>query len=125
MLSPGPPHDGGVLILVARYRPKINWLLVTWKSILATGMCWSSFSDCSHWISPHGCVVCGSLATRFSAAGLKRAGLMRLPTKGAPRLICLPAHAGDVIVVKSPASIWAVGTYAMLLDGTWRRMVPW
>ncbi len=27
---------------------------------------------------------------------------MRLPTNGAPRLICRPAHCGDVIVVKSP-----------------------
>ena len=70
-------------------------------------------------------MVWGSFAATFNAARLNWAGLMRLLTKGALRLICLPAHAGDVIAVKSPASIWAVGTYEMLPVGTWRRMVPW
>src|SRR4029079_12713093 len=78
-----------------------------------------------HWTWPHGSVVVGRSAVTLFAAGLRRAGSMRFPTNGAPRLICLPPlHAGEAIVVKSPASIWAVGTYEMLLVGTWRRMVP-
>ena len=70
-------------------------------------------------------MVEGSFAAKFSAARLNWAGSMRLLTNGALRMICLPAHAGDVIAVKSPASIEAVGTYAMLLVGVRRRMVPW
>ena len=66
-------------------------------------------------------MVWGSRPARFNAAGLKRAGAMVLLTKPALalRLTCLPElHAGDVNAVKSPASICAVGTYAMLLAGT-------
>ena len=46
---------------------------------------------------------------------------MRLFTNGALNVICRPPlHAGEANAVKSPASIAAVGTNAMLSDGSWR-----
>ena len=61
-------------------------------------------------------MVVGSRSARFSAAGLKSAGSIRLLTNGARSVICRPPlHAGEANAVKSPASIAAVGTYAMLL----------
>ena len=63
----------------------------------------------------------------FSAAGLKRAGSMRLPTNGAAQRCgagrCCTA--ADAYGVKSPASIAAVGTKANRSAGVSRIRVPW
>src|SRR5215510_14695398 len=62
----------------------------------------------------------------LSAALLKSDGSTRLLTNGRLRFRCTPAlHAGDAKVVKSPASIAAVGTNARLSDGLTVSFVPW
>ena len=72
-------------------------------------------------IWPHGSVVLGSRLARFTAAGLKSAGLIWLFTYGARKATCRPPlHAGDVNAVKSPASIAGVGTHAMFDGGLLR-----
>jgi len=72
-------------------------------------------------VSPQGSVVVGRRFARFSAAGLKRDGSIRLPAKPAPRFTCRPAlHAGEANAVKSPASIAAVGTCAIWSAGITR-----
>jgi hypothetical protein len=46
-------------------------------------------------------------------------------TNGARRVTCRPTlHAGDAMAVKSPASIAAVGTYAVNDAGVCRTRVP-
>src|SRR5882762_6457230 len=62
-------------------------------------------------IWPHGSVAVGRRRARFVPAGLKSAGLMRLPTNPPPRLTCRPLlHAGEANAGKPPQSIQAVGT---------------
>ena len=83
-------------------------------------------STFSHRTSPQGSVLSGRNAVMFLAAGLKRSGLTRLLTKGAFSLSARPSlHAAEAIAVKSPASIWAVGTYEISLVGIRRTKVPW
>ena len=62
----------------------------------------------------------------FITAGLNWEVATRLFTKGALKVICRPLlHAGDVMVVKSPAIIAAVGTKDMVSIGSRRVVVPW
>src|SRR5262245_45239454 len=78
-----------------------------------------------YWTRPHGSVVVGSLAVMLSAALLKSCGSIRLLENGGSRLRCTPAlHAGEANVVKSPASMAAVGTNARLSVGFTRVLVP-
>ncbi len=77
---------------------------------------------------PQGSVVVDSLEVMLSAALLNSAGLIRLPTNpwDAGRVRCTPAlHAGEAKAVKSPASIAAVGTNALLSVGFTVVFVPW
>ena len=61
----------------------------------------------------------------FSAGLLKSEGASWLFTKGALSVIERPAlHWGDVMVLKSPASMAAVGTKAMRVGGSERVIVP-
>jgi hypothetical protein len=62
----------------------------------------------------------------FSATGSNREGEILLFVKpcDAAKVICRPAlHAGEVTVVKSPASIAGVGIYASDVGGSERSMV--
>src|SRR5205809_878011 len=60
------------------------------------------------------------------AAGLNADGSIRLPAYGARSVIGRPLlQDGDANAVKSPASIAAVGTNAMLSVGVWWVTVPW
>src|ERR1041385_3088754 len=89
---------------------------------------WSSSRLLTDWnvVLPHGSAVDGSRRARFSAAGLKSAGLIVLFTNGARKAICRPLlQAGDVMALKSSAGIAAVGTHAMLSAGRTRVGVNW
>jgi hypothetical protein len=63
----------------------------------------------------------------LTAAGEKSAGEMRLFASNGARsgMLRPPLHAGDVIAVKSPASICAVGTKAKNVLGWTSTRVPW
>src|SRR5438876_6611688 len=77
-------------------------------------------------IVPQASAAAGSKEATFSAGLSNEEGSIRLLTNGALSVICRPAlQAGEVIAVKSPATVAAVGTKAMLFAGSWRRVVPW
>jgi hypothetical protein len=76
-------------------------------------------------IFPQSSCAFGSLAAMAAEGLLNNVGLTWLFTNGAPRLTCLPAlQAGDANVLKSPASIAAVGTYLIVVPGSERVLVP-
>ena len=75
---------------------------------------------------PQGSFEAGKWLRTFSATLLNCAGSIRLLTNGARRVICRPPlQAGEANVVKSPASIAAVGTFVIVLAGSCRMVVPW
>src|SRR5262245_12381612 len=82
-------------------------------------------------ISPQGFSVFGKgfgfwSVTILRAAGLNCAGLIRLFTNGAGRVIGRPAlQAGEAKVVQSPASMVAVGIIARVSAGSSRSVVRW
>ncbi len=78
-------------------------------------------------IWPHGSLVVGSRPAIFTAAGLNRAGLIRLFTNpsagGSARFPCV-RHCAEAIVVKSPLSIAAVGMNVTMSAGVCVVRVP-
>src|SRR5207248_6307590 len=65
---------------------------------------------------------CGNLKRRRTDCD----GLIVLLTNGARSVSGRPPlQAAEAKAVKSPASIAAVGTYAVVLAGVWRIVVPW
>jgi len=70
-------------------------------------------------------VAAGSMDATFSAGLSNEEGSIRLLTNGAFNAICLPPlQAGEVIAVKSPASICCVGTKLVTPVGSDRVLVP-
>ena len=68
----------------------------------------------------------GRYDTRFSAAGLKQRGIDPVVDERRPQLNGVPPlHAAEAYAVKSPRSMAAVGTNAMLPAGVWWTLVPW
>ena len=89
-----------------------------WCSVLSFGM-----PNCTR---PQGSVVLGRYFENASATGFRADAGTRLSTNGARSAICRPPlHAGEAKVVKSPASICAVGTQRMTVGGLLFSMRPW
>src|ERR1700674_4774415 len=88
-------------------------------------MCSSLLATLPYWTLPHESGEVGRLLSSFRAGALNKAGEIRLFTYGKARLICRPAvlQPGAVTAVKSPESIWAVGTNAMVVAGAERLVV--
>src|SRR5688572_9613332 len=111
--------------VLAMYRPKTEWFAVIWKSTLPTDWVSSVLFGTPYVIRPHSFSAAGSLAARARAAGLKSAGLIWLFANGGLRVICRPLlHAGDAIVLKSPASMAGVGTNRSVSPASDRTRVP-
>src|SRR5579872_2732408 len=74
---------------------------------------------------PQGSVETGTNFSTLSAAPLNDSGEIWLPTKGPFNVTALAWQAVEANVVKSPASICAVGTMVVVVGGLERSIVPW
>src|SRR5438552_17361454 len=90
-----------------------------WDSLDCIGMPYDAL--------PQGSKVWGRYLARATAAGSKRVGLICWPGRGRPvvgsviaRAMPLDWQPGPSRALKSPASAAAVGTKALLEDGSWR-----
>src|SRR2546427_8113914 len=93
--------------------------VTSWVSLDCTGMPWDTL--------PQGSAVWGKYLASATAAGSKRVGLIRLSGSGCPVVGSLTARATPLAwqpapssTLKSPASAAAVGTNAVLEEGSWR-----
>src|SRR5687767_8669546 len=116
----------GVFSAVSRYRPNRVWLGLSWKSSLATACGLFCLIGAVYLTSPQPLVGVGRNFAIAFEIGLTTDGSTLLFTNGARSAIWRPAlQAGDARSVKSPFSMAAVGTHAMLSAVACSASVPW